>query len=310
MPSTNLSLTLQQADTVLSRWLKCDVVCERIEALKGGMINTALRLTFEQSPFTAVIKLNTDPDSSGLQSEYMRLDYLKTHTRLPVPTAYHYAPADQAMPYSYLLLETIPGTNMAQVDLAPKDRSAIERELAETLIDLHRHTRTTYGRIHEPGVASWAEIFVPELQAMRDNVEGKLTDAVLGDIDAALTHAAEILTDQGPPTLIHEDLWAGNIMVDRGEEGWHLAGLVDPSGAKFADVECELAYLQIFDTVGSTFFDVYTASHPLRPGYELRRLFYWLNTHMIHVWLFGDRSYMDRTAEVARKIRSYTTESN
>jgi hypothetical protein len=31
---------------------------------------------------------------------------------------------------------------------------------------------------------------------------------------------------------------------------------------------------------------------------------------MIHVWLFGDRSYMDRTAEVARKIRSYTTESN
>ena len=99
-------------------------------------------------------------------------------------------------------------------------------------------------------------------------------------------------------------------MVDRGEEGWLLAALVDPSGATFADVECELAYLQVFDTVGSTFFDVYTASHPLRPGYELRRLFYWLNTHMIHVWLVGDRSYMDRTAEVVRKIRSYTTESN
>ena len=38
---------------------------------------------------------------------------------------------------------------------------------------------------------------------MRDNVEEKLTDAVLGDIDAALTHTAEILTDKGPPTLIH-----------------------------------------------------------------------------------------------------------
>ncbi|HCQ04917.1 MAG TPA: hypothetical protein DIT99_31530, partial [Candidatus Latescibacteria bacterium] len=118
--------------------------------------------------------------------------------------------------------------------------------------------------------------------------------------------AGDILKDQGTPTLTHGDIWAGNVMVDRRGDEWHLTGLVDPSGAKFTDVEFELAYLQVFNTVGSPFFDRYTARFPLRPGYELRRLFYWLNTYMIHVWLFGDRDYGDRTAEVTASILLYT----
>lgn len=52
---------------------------------------------------------------------------------------------------------------------------------------------------------------------------------------------------------------------------------------QYADVEHELAYLQAFDTVGTDFFDAYTAQTPMRPGFEIRRLFYGLNTHMIHV---------------------------
>jgi fructosamine-3-kinase len=53
-------------------------------------------------------------------------------------------------------------------------------------------------------------------------------------------------------------------------------------------VEYELAYLQVFNTVGETFFDVYYAHTPKRNGYELRRLVYWLNTMIIHVDHFGN----------------------
>lgn len=55
-------------------------------------------------------------------------------------------------------------------------------------------------------------------------------------------------------------------------------------------------------TVTPAFFEAYTSQPPLRPGYEFRRLFYWLNTHMIHVWLFGDQQYHDRVASVAAEI--------
>ena len=306
MLSTNLTLAMPQAETVLSRWLGSAVRCSRIEPLKGGMINTALRLTFDRAPSTAVIKLNMDQDSPVLQSERMRLDYLKTHTQLPIPRVYQYAAADQTIPYSYLLLETIPGVNMTQVSLTSEDQITTDRELAEVLIDLHGHTRDTYGRIHEPGILSWADVFVPELRTMRRNVEDKLSGPVLDDIDAAVETAKDVLKDQGTPTLTHGDIWAGNIMVDRREGAWRLTGLVDPSGSKFTDVEFELAYLEVFNTVGSNFIDIYTATHPLRSGYKLRRLFYWLNTHMIHVWLFDDRLYNDHVAEVARDILLYT----
>ena len=199
MLSISLILTTPQAEAVLSRWLGSGVRCSRIEPLQGGMINTALRLTFDQAPFTAVIKLNMDQDSPALQSERFRLDYLKASTQLPIPRVYQYAAADLSLPYSYLLLETIPGVNMIQASLSPEDQATIGRGLADVLIDLHGHTRTTFGRIHEPGIPSWADVFVPELTAMRRHVEDKLSDAVLNDIDASLKAAGIYSKIRGHP---------------------------------------------------------------------------------------------------------------
>jgi fructosamine-3-kinase len=109
------------------------------------------------------------------------------------------------------------------------------------------------------------------------------------------------MSAQGQPTLVHGDIWAGNVMVSQGEDGWHLTGIVDP-GTQYADVEMELAYLEVFNTVGADFFQEYIAHRPLRPVYELRRLFYWLNTYMIHVWIFGDAHYHTMTARIAAAI--------
>lgn len=306
MLSTGITLTTEQAQTILSRWLGIGVCCRRIEPLQGGMINSALRLTFDRAPGTAVVKLSADQDSAGLQSELARLDYLKSATTCPVPRAYAYEAADADVPFSYLLLETIPGCNLGQATLTPTDRNRIEGQLAEVLIELHGHTRHTFGRFHEAGEALWSDLFVPSLVANREHVAGKLPAQVLKWIDEAIDSAPAALREQGVPTLIHQDMWAGNIIVAPKEDGWHLSGLVDPSGAKFADVECELAYLQVFDTVGDLFFDRYTDHHALRPGYEVRRLFYWLDTYMTHVWLFGDQHYRDRTAETAEAIIANT----
>ena len=83
---------------------------------------------------------------------------------------------------------------------------------------------------------------------------------------------------------------------------WRLSGLLDPVGLQYADVEKELAYLQAFDTAGQVFFDAYTARQPLRPGFEFRKLFYWLDTFMLHVWLgFGPR-FEERVLAVGTQI--------
>jgi fructosamine-3-kinase len=104
--------------------------------------------------------------------------------------------------------------------------------------------------------------------------------------------------------LIHGDIWSGNLIIAPApaqQGGWRLNGVVDP-GIQFADVEYELAYLEVFDTRRQAFFETYLSRASLRPGYEYRRLFYWLNTALIHVGYFGDSHYCDFTAQTAAAI--------
>lgn len=302
---TNLVLTPEQAGLILQAWLGTWVGVTAIEPLQGGMINSVLRLRFDHPPYSAVIKLNgQEQDFAG---EACALRHL--HQRgFPCPDVYLLDTAVPQIPYSFLLLETLSGVSLAEVYLDGADRRRVERELAEVLVDLHAHARERFGPIDGEGAARWVDAFMPRLHRVRSEpeVEERLSPTVLRDVDRAIALAADLLEDQGVPTLIHGDIWAANVMVVEEADGWHLSGLVDPS-AEYADVEMELAYLRGFQTVGSPFFEIYTAYAPLRPGHQLRFLVYWLRTYLIHVWLFGDQHYRDMTALVAKELVERTS---
>jgi fructosamine-3-kinase len=299
--NTNLSLTPMQAESILSGWLGNGVRCTDVERLHGGMINSVLRLSFDREPYTAVIKLNAGGQGFGDEAQALR--HLRARG-FPCPEVYlvHEDRTD-GLPYTFLLLETLPGVTLGDALLLSSDRARIERELAEVLADLHAHKRSTFGSIDTAGSEQWADLFMPHLHAVRQEPEviERLSAPALADVDRAIDLAPDLLAEQGEPTLIHGDIWSANVMVVETSDGWQLSGLVDP-GAQYADVEMELAYLRVFHTVGRAFFDIYTAYSPLRPGYELRWPIYWLRTYLIHVWLFGDQHYSDMTALVAREV--------
>ncbi len=296
----DLSLTPAQAEGALAAWLGAGVRCTGLERLHGGMINSVWRLAFDREPRQAVIKVRPAGDGA-FAAEARSLAYLRGETRFPCPQVYHEDSSGRRAPFAYLLMERLPGVVLGSVPLAPEDRAAVERELAEVLLELHAHRRDAFGALGEPGEREWVRVFVPRLQEMRREMASRLPADVLRDIDRALESAEGALRAQGPPTLVHGDIWAGNVLISQDEKGWHLAGIVDP-GAQYADVELELAYLDVFGTAGPAFWEAYTARAPLRPGYELRRLYYWLNTYMIHVWYFGDAHYREMTAKVAAAI--------
>ena len=307
---TQIALTSAQATTILQAWLNHPVVCTEITPLKGGMINTVLRLTFDQPPYKAVIKLNT-PGISGpyaLDKEAAILRYLRENTHFPCPQVYAEDSTGSHLPFAYLLLEYLPGDNLWQMMEAglmkPSDLADLDHQLAKILVELHSHTRVAFGKLDEPGVPRWADLFVPRLHEVRaqPEISQRLSQAVLVDVDYAIARAADILADQGLPTLVHADIWPGNIIVQQNGADWQITGLVDP-GAEYADVELELAYLESFNNSRPAFMEVYTRQYPLRPGYKVRRMIYWLLTYLIHVWLFGDQHYLDLTANLAAELR-------
>lgn len=168
----------------------------------------------------------------------------------------------------------------------PPQWHALGRRLAE----VHRtsaaarfgwHRDNLLGRAVQPGGWSsrWPAFFAehrlrPLLSA------SALPPAVRDRIDRALHgRLPALLGDHDPPaSLIHGDLWKGNIIAGR----W----LIDPA-VWMADRELELAFTHLFGGVPPQFFDGYESQWPLLDGASDRRPALQLYHLLIHVWHFG-----------------------
>lgn len=299
----DLDLTIAEAERLLEAWLGGHVACSEITPLKGGLVNSVFRLEFDRSPHRAVVKVHGSGDDT-FAAEARALKYLGAETACPVPSVYLHDSSARLIPYAFLLMEHIPGVCLQSIDLAPADRADIDVQLAKALGELHNHRGERWGGLDDADVGdSWADTFAARLEEARAHpaVVQRLAPKVLGLVDQSIGLARPALRDAGRPTLVHGDVWDGNLMVCRENGDWFLTGLLDPS-LQFADVELELAYLEVFDTPREAFFEAYAEHQPLRPGYERRRLFYWLHTALVHVGLFGDDSFCDFTARTAETI--------
>ena len=88
------------------------------------------------------------------------------------------------------------------------------------------------------------------------------------------------------PSLIHGDLWSGNILFNM-----NCATLIDPA-LYFADREMELAFIVMFDTFGKTFFDTYAKRHPLSEDFWTVKVpLYQIYPYLVHTALYGE-SYL------------------
>jgi len=97
--------------------------------------------------------------------------------------------------------------------------------------------------------------------------------------------AAEIARDRLPsspaPTLLHGDMWRGNVLVADGR----VAALIDPI-CYFGHAEADLAMLSLFDAPPEEFWEAYG---PLDPDAEARRPLYELFHAIVHMRLYGPR---------------------
>jgi fructosamine-3-kinase len=98
-------------------------------------------------------------------------------------------------------------------------------------------------------------------------------------LEAALDGPLQELLDSAPPaSLIHGDLWSGNVVDGR----W----LIDPAVC-YADREHELAFMTVFGGFPPALFEAYEAAWPLVDGWQRRRPALQLYHLLVHVRLFG-----------------------
>lgn len=105
-------------------------------------------------------------------------------------------------------------------------------------------------------------------------------------IDRLLDHLGGRLVEPEHPSLLHGDLWSGNVMTGPDGKAW----LIDPA-AYVGHAEADLAMTELFGGFPAAFYAAYREAAPLQPGYENRRKLYHLYHLLNHLNLFG-RTYL------------------
>lgn len=98
-------------------------------------------------------------------------------------------------------------------------------------------------------------------------------------VERLAARLSDYLPVSPPASLLHGDLWTGNILVAEGR----LAGLVDPA-CYYGHAEADLAMLTLFGTPPPEFWDAYGT---LAPDWKVRRLIYQIFPALVHLRLFG-----------------------
>ncbi len=166
----------------------------------------------------------------------------------------------------------------------PGSASIDWRQVGESLTKLHSHTGNSYGWAEDyafgtsPIINSWTKTW-PDFWA-----EHRLR-VFLPHVPSGIAHRLAILADdllnrlpQSPKSsLLHGDLWTGNIMAGNGR-----VTLIDPA-CYYGHGEVDIAMLHLFGQPAQTFYDSYS----LEPDWRERQAIYTLWPALVHFRLFG-----------------------
>lgn len=270
-----------------------DAAVDDLIPLSGGCVGEVYRARL-QNGGDAVVKID-ESDRPRLDVEASMLRYLATQSSLRVPAVW----ADEP---NLLIMEYIEHDGRSGPD--------VEREAADALASLHDITNPTYGfeddtligglTLPNPECDDWARFFAEHrLRDMgrRCLTAGHLDRKTFSRIEAVCDRIDQWIESPRPPSLIHGDVWSGNVLTD----GGHLAGFVDPA-IYYADPEIELAFIGLFDTFGDRFYRRYGESRPIDDGFfEYRKDLYNLFPLVVHVRLFAG-SYVGQLRSTLRRL--------
>jgi len=267
------------------------VSVEDAAPLSGGQVGEAWLCRLGDGR-EAVVKTSA---GTPLDVEAFMLRYLGEHTALSVPAVLRAEP-------DLLVLAYVEGTSVVS--------DAAERDAGRHLATLHQRSAERFGFerdtligpfvLDNTWTASW-----PEFYARRRLLPMAAIAAERGALPPEDHRRVERLAaslperfDAAPiPSLIHGDVWGGNVLA----QGERIAAFLDPA-LYFADAEVELAFIDLFHTFGSAFYEAYEALRPIDAGYQTwRRDLYQVFPLLVHVALFGG-GYLGGLRERLRRL--------
>ncbi|MFT4551538.1 MAG: protein-ribulosamine 3-kinase [Chlamydiales bacterium] len=266
--------------------LNCNEVIS-VSPIGGGCINEAYCYSTDVGSF--FVKINKNAAIQMFEGEVRGLKSLYESHSVRVPKVFF---CDQ-LPNggSFLVLEYIKlGTA----------REWTQRDLGGGLADQHLCTEESRFGFHvdntigsTPQINTWMEEWVSFFARFR--LQYQLDLAFIKSGDELMRDCGHRLLDRLPgyfegqeisPSLLHGDLWSGNMAVD--EQGH--AVIYDPA-VYYGHHEAELGIMGMFGGFTEDFYKAYHEKIPEAEGFKERRELYKLYHYLNHLNIFGSSYY-------------------
>ena len=253
-----------------------------VNSLSGGSINRVYHLVVEKVEF--VIKINLSNRFPNMfEKEKKGLELLaKSSFKIPNPIAF-----GTLENFDYLVLEYIqPG-------------SSINWEIfGFKLAQLHNITNSQFGLDHNNYIGSleqnnnykstWEEFYsnfrlLPLTEKARD--KQLILKSDVNKIEKLCLKLNELIPNT-KPSLIHGDLWSGNLISDKNNE----PVLIDPA-VYYAHPEMDWAMLSLFGNYPTIAMEKYNEINPIEKDFEKRKEIHQLYPLLVHLILFGKGYY-------------------
>ena len=209
---------------------------------------------------------------------------------------------------SYLEVNNVELLLMEWIDMDKSDQHKLGKGLGEMHIESNKFNPKKFGYPMEGYIGttkqikgwekSWIKCFInlriePQLALLeKEFLETDIKNKIKLKIESELSNHDPL------NSLIHGDLWLGNIGVNQTNKGV----IFDPS-CWWADCEVDIAMTRLFGNFKSEFYENYHKIVPLKKGFEKRIIIYNFYHILNHANMFGG-SYCHQVKSYIKNILS------
>ncbi len=263
-------------------------------SMGGGCINQAYRLRDRNLSY--FVKLNNASLISMFEAEAAGLEEIARTDAIRVPRPICLGLSGDN---SYLVLEHIEMSRSGDMELAGRQLALMHQKIGG---GFGWYRDNTIGSTHQPNDLStdWIDFWREHRLGYQLGLAaqlghgGKLQDRG----ERLLESLTQLLSHQPQPSLLHGDLWGGNISFN--QEGRPI--IFDPA-VYYGDREADIAMTELFGGFGSRFYSAYNEVWPLDQGYATRKTLYNLYHILNHLNIFGG-GYADQAQGMIDRLLS------
>ena len=277
----------------------CDELGEtypkNIEQVHGGDIHSAWKIEFANKKL--FLKRN-DKNKKFLEFEKYCLQNLRKFIN----------PKNLIIPevIAYKNIKNIEILLIEWIDLQNFDQKKLGKGIGEMHLNSTESNPKTFGYpvdgfigiIHQKKgwEDNWIDCFlnlriIPQLSILKSNVLDKET---INKVKEKIK--SELLKHKPINTLVHGDLWSGNMGIDKSGKGV----IFDPA-SWWADHEVDIAMTKLFGGFRKEFYEEYHKIFPIQKGFEKRIIIYNFYHILNHANMFGG-GYFNQVKDYVKAI--------